>query len=294
MRRLSESKPELHVCTSLFTGKERDTESGNDYFGARYYGSSMGRFMSPDWIDVQWGPVPVPGADFDNPQSLNLYSYVLNNSLTSTDPDGHDVQVCDANGQCNTISNDAYTAGQKGNNGGLNVPTLNQVGNNQTNGTFNATAITDANGNTVGTATYVARNPGIDPYVGNNMAGYQEIGAANKVVTYGAVGTAVVFGGVAAAAAAPEVAAAIGRQGIKFALEHGMRWEVGHTMVMATASEVKAAIGAAVASGLASGEIQQGIIKGQTMVNGTIIAFTGFMNSAGQITISNVMGGFNK
>jgi cation transporter-like permease len=65
-------------------------------------------------------------------------------------------------------------------------------------------------------------------------------------------------------------------------------------MVMATASEVKAAIGAAVASGLASGEIQQGIIKGQTMVNGTIIAFTGFMNSAGQITISNVMGGFNK
>ena len=32
-----------------FTGKERDTESGNDYFGARYYSSSMGRFMSPDW-----------------------------------------------------------------------------------------------------------------------------------------------------------------------------------------------------------------------------------------------------
>ena len=31
-----------------FTGKERDTESGNDYFGARYYGSSMGRFTSAD------------------------------------------------------------------------------------------------------------------------------------------------------------------------------------------------------------------------------------------------------
>jgi RHS repeat-associated protein len=29
----------------LFTGKERDTESGNDYFGARYYANSMGRFM---------------------------------------------------------------------------------------------------------------------------------------------------------------------------------------------------------------------------------------------------------
>ena len=31
-----------------FTGKERDSESGNDYFGARYYGSMMGRFLSPD------------------------------------------------------------------------------------------------------------------------------------------------------------------------------------------------------------------------------------------------------
>jgi RHS repeat-associated protein len=35
---------------SHFTGKERDAESGLDYFGARYYGSSMGRFMSPDPI----------------------------------------------------------------------------------------------------------------------------------------------------------------------------------------------------------------------------------------------------
>ena len=33
---------------SRSTGKERDTESGNDYFGARYYASSMGRMMSPD------------------------------------------------------------------------------------------------------------------------------------------------------------------------------------------------------------------------------------------------------
>ena len=32
-----------------FTGKERDTESGNDYFGARYYASTTGRFLSPDW-----------------------------------------------------------------------------------------------------------------------------------------------------------------------------------------------------------------------------------------------------
>jgi len=36
------------ICTSHFTGKERDAESGNDYFNARYFGSSMGRFLSPD------------------------------------------------------------------------------------------------------------------------------------------------------------------------------------------------------------------------------------------------------
>jgi RHS repeat-associated protein len=69
-----------------FTGKERDTESGNDYFGARYYASSMGRFLSPDWSAKA---EPVPYAKMDDPQSLNLYSYVRNNPLARTDPDGH-------------------------------------------------------------------------------------------------------------------------------------------------------------------------------------------------------------
>ncbi|HZB88213.1 MAG TPA: RHS repeat-associated core domain-containing protein [Terracidiphilus sp.] len=69
-----------------FTGKERDAESGNDYFGARYYASSMGRFMSPDYSA---DPDPVPYADFDDPQSLNLYAYVDNNPLKSVDSEGH-------------------------------------------------------------------------------------------------------------------------------------------------------------------------------------------------------------
>jgi len=69
-----------------FTGKERDTESGNDYFEARYYSSAMGRFMSPDWSSKE---EPIPYAKLDNPQSLNLYSYVYNNPLSKVDPDGH-------------------------------------------------------------------------------------------------------------------------------------------------------------------------------------------------------------
>ncbi len=71
-----------------FTGKERDTETGLDYFGARYFGSSMGRFLSPDWSD---DPEPVPYADLSNPQTLNLYQYVGNNPLSFTDPLGHAV-----------------------------------------------------------------------------------------------------------------------------------------------------------------------------------------------------------
>ena len=73
----------------FFTGKERDTESGLDYFGARYYASSMGRFLSPDWAAKS---TPVPYAELSDPQSLNLYSYVRNNPLSRSDKDGH----CDA------------------------------------------------------------------------------------------------------------------------------------------------------------------------------------------------------
>lgn len=74
-----------------FTGKERDTESGNDYFGARYYSSAMGRFMSPDWSAQE---EPVPYAKLDDPQTLNLYSYVGNNPLARVDADGHCPDGC--------------------------------------------------------------------------------------------------------------------------------------------------------------------------------------------------------
>jgi len=77
-----------------FTGKERDSESGLDMFGARYYGSSLGRFMTPDW-SASSNPDPVPYADLRYPQSLNLYSYTKNNPTTLTDPNGH----CDVDGE---------------------------------------------------------------------------------------------------------------------------------------------------------------------------------------------------
>jgi RHS repeat-associated protein len=51
-----------------FEGKERDTESQNDEFGARYYSWRYGRWLSSDWSSV---PTPVPYANLTNPQTLN-------------------------------------------------------------------------------------------------------------------------------------------------------------------------------------------------------------------------------
>jgi len=69
------------ACASRCTGKERDAESGLDYFGARYYASNMGRWMSPDpgWFMF---------ANILNPQTLNLYNYANNNPLAFIDIDG--------------------------------------------------------------------------------------------------------------------------------------------------------------------------------------------------------------
>jgi RHS repeat-associated protein len=69
-----------------FAEYQRDWESNLDNAQARYYASALGRFMSPDRSDF---PDSVPYADFQNPQTLNLYSYVENDPLGATDPTGH-------------------------------------------------------------------------------------------------------------------------------------------------------------------------------------------------------------
>jgi RHS repeat-associated protein len=63
-----------------FTGKERDGESGLDYFGARHLSGAQGRFTSPD-------PTP-SGISIQDPQSWNLYSYVCNRPTRFVDGNG--------------------------------------------------------------------------------------------------------------------------------------------------------------------------------------------------------------
>jgi RHS repeat-associated protein len=66
-----------------FTGYERDAETGLDYAFARYYNPRLARFMSVD---------PLAG-DVGDPQSLNRYAYVQNNSTNFTDPTGMFIAV---------------------------------------------------------------------------------------------------------------------------------------------------------------------------------------------------------
>ncbi len=78
-----EEIPETSGSTDVeqrFTGQTRDTETGMDYFNARYYAAPLGRFNSVDPGHA--------GADPTDPQTWNGYSYVRNNPLTYTDPTG--------------------------------------------------------------------------------------------------------------------------------------------------------------------------------------------------------------
>jgi RHS repeat-associated protein len=104
-------------CSSLdassaykFTGKERDSESGLDNFGARYNSSQYGRFMTPDWSGKPQG---VPYAQLDDPQSLDLYAYVENNPIGRADADGH--SDCSQLGGCPPADDTFWFDRQKAN-----------------------------------------------------------------------------------------------------------------------------------------------------------------------------------
>ncbi len=70
--------------THQFTGKERDPETGLQYFGARFYDGGIGRFLSVDPALLRGRPA----AALQSPQQLNLYAYSANNPYRFIDRDG--------------------------------------------------------------------------------------------------------------------------------------------------------------------------------------------------------------
>ena len=70
-----------------FTGQIRDTETGLDFFNARYYTAPLGRFNSVDPENA--------GADLRDPQTWNEYAYARNNPFALVDPTGMDPEPTD-------------------------------------------------------------------------------------------------------------------------------------------------------------------------------------------------------
>jgi len=143
-----------------FTGKERDSESGLDDFPARYFTSSMGRWMTPDLM----------GGHLENPQSLNKYAYALNNPVSITDPSGLDSYLSCTQTKDNASTCQQQTVGYDKDGNAQKAWVQGQTGDN---GKFTATLIgNDANGNlvdkTTGTGAYTASANGSGVQFSNN------------------------------------------------------------------------------------------------------------------------------
>jgi RHS repeat-associated protein len=104
-----------------YTGQEEDAETGLYFYGARYYDPAIGRFISADTIV----------SDPSNPQSLNRYTYVLNNPLRYTDPTGHAeiTFTCDISAGCPVSGGNGGGQGSGGGEGGSYEIDIDRIGN---------------------------------------------------------------------------------------------------------------------------------------------------------------------
>jgi hypothetical protein len=232
---------------------------------------------------------PDDGSDQDpgDPQSWNLYSYVQNNPLTNTDPDGHDCvtqtrtsetteAVYVSSGGCTGAAGNGttqtYVPGTvtgisvNGGNGGTSI----DIGYNAYDG--QSSGVTNAN------AAPIPDNPGIA--YGYQMAGFNQLAYTNRVVSAvgGPVMNALSFGlGGLLADAAPETGllSGIGKTRVAINFAHdifGVR--SGHLPPPGTPDEVRQAVTAALNGGKYSTNAN-GVIEGTTTIHGVEVGFRG-------------------
>lgn len=93
------SEARARWCTGshypFLTQKERDNETGLDFFEARYYSAIQGRFTSVDPGES--------GARASDPRSWNAYAYAGGNPVLFLDPDGREYLVCGPNGNSRNL-----------------------------------------------------------------------------------------------------------------------------------------------------------------------------------------------
>jgi RHS repeat-associated protein len=180
---------DLQQCTNSdlsplhFTGQQRDGEpglEGLDYFKARYYSSSIGRFMTPD-------PGGVAFSDPWNPQSWNLYSYVQNDPVINLDPDGMDCVTDNGDGTTSTNIGDCANESEDAANNEYYIDcdgcTANATGA-ILDAITGALYLTDANGNGIpGTTVFGFADPaGLSPQVGSDTS---TIGTTTTIDLFG-------------------------------------------------------------------------------------------------------------
>ena len=155
------------VVNQKFTGKERDAETGLDYFGARYFSGAQGRFTGADEPLIDQSP--------GDPQSWNLYGYVRNNPLKFTDPTGQDCVYTNNLSSDGTVGVESGNCSQKSGtyvNGTINTDSFKY---NERKGTL---SYSYSNGETIGSGVIAGlpapvQFPGIEGAA--NIAGAQRI-----------------------------------------------------------------------------------------------------------------------
>jgi RHS repeat-associated protein len=99
-----------------FAEKERDQESGLDYFEARYLSGPLSRFITPDpkYADPDKLSSREFGAFLFRPQEINLYMYAADNPFHYVDPSGLDNAEAGTNERAEKSVEDVKWSAERG------------------------------------------------------------------------------------------------------------------------------------------------------------------------------------